>query len=232
MTDEQDKLILAKWQELGQKQNQDFDINKDVNYAYLFCHFAEEDQEEAWQLIPEHKEVRKRIDELLAGSMGEDEMGDGIPMYVLPSGKNIPSADFAIDLVKEHFSSIKKYISEDEFSDELKSILNSPQFEAFNKDQHSYSDSDEDLEYEVSEILSEYSCDAGQEAMCYYALDEYVVHMTKIPDVTNYIMTPTFTDEYKNSHLYDNGFKMYLSNISYWLMNDGKVVVKIGDEEE
>ena len=116
MSPEEDKAVLAKWDELGKKQNSDFDINKDVNYAYLFHHFSEEDQEEAWQLIPEQKEIRQRIQELMDGQRTADELGGGIPMYVLPSNKNEVSDDTALKMVKQYIQETLETAPEEEFS--------------------------------------------------------------------------------------------------------------------
>ena len=231
MTPEQDKAVLAKWDELGKKQNPNFDITKDVNYAYLFHHFSEEDQDEAWELIPEHKEVRQRIQELMEGQRQPDEIGGGIPMYVLPSNKNTVSDETALKMVKHYIDQTVDAVSVKEFSDELLEIIINARYEIFDKVKHAGAGCDDDSDYELREIRFLYCSGKRSAGKCYYALKEYVVHLTKVSDVTNYILTPAYNDQVKKSNFYKTGFDMYMYNVSFFFSEDGRIIIKNGEEE-
>ena len=231
MTPEQDKAVLAKWDELGKKQNPNFDITKDVNYAYLFHHFSEEDQDVAWELIPKYKEIRHRIQELMEGQRQPDEIGGGIPMYVLPSNKNTVTDETALKMVKQYIDETLENVSEEEFSEEIMEVIKDGKYEIYDESKHGDLDYDDELDYELSEIRSDMSYEGSSDGTCYYALSEYVVHLTKMPDVTDYILTPTYNDQIKKSNFYKTGFDMYMYNVSFFFSEDGRIIIKNGEEE-
>lgn len=225
MTPEQDKAVLAKWDELGKKQDSNFDITKDVNYAYLFHHFSDEDQDEAWELIPEHKEVRQRIQELLEGQRQPDEIGGGIPMYVLPSNKNTVSDETALKMVCSYMKNTLEHVDKEYMSEELLEALQKCQCEIYNKEKHSDVEFQDNMICEVWELREELTEEDFPNCSSYYALHEYVVYLTKDDDVTNYIMTPTFKKEYRELDFFKTGFQMYLLGISVRIADDGRILV-------
>ena len=232
MNSELNDKIMSLWQRLAEKKDPEIDMKDDSNHRFLFHNFLDEDIDEAWSLVPNNQEIRKRVDLLEESCASLEEIGC-YTAYSLPSSKHKIENSAVINLVKSYFDNIRPLIEDYEYHDGLAEIQKgSLNYEFIDADNNPFENCEDWRICELEEAIADKYYGLLPSFDVCYALNRMALYTTMDDSIKRFLMSPLLQEGKSiNSETFTPGFLIFKYSVGFRIKDDSTIIcTKFTDE--